>query len=189
MAINPLWLYGGAKVAGGLYGYLKPDRQRQIQTEVLEDMRSQRARWMRMARGQFSGRERQDIARAAEPGLNRLAGNLAQRGIGTSGAGGQLLAQASVRPYTDARMAAEGQVQNVNQGILQAASMFPSDDSFFDDLGGAVQLYQEYQGLQGMGEMFGAGTGASEDGIFNDMLQRLMGYSKELQNILSGGGE
>lgn len=176
---HPLVIQGGIAAAGGLYRMIHPDKQRQLQMDVLKDMRSHQRRLQRMARGNFRGDEREDIRRAAAPGLNRLAGNLAQRGLGTSGAGAQVLADASVRPYTDARTAAEGQLIQHNAAMMDVMSAFPADNSFFDDVGAMVGAYYKYQMLQERG-----GATPEEDGLVNGFLRSLFqlgsagGYKK-----------
>ena len=100
---HPLAIKGAATLAGGVYNAFNPDEQKQIMLDVLADMRGNRAKLLRQARGKFTGQEREEIRAGAEPGLNQLAGNLAQRGLGTSGAGAQVMAQAQVQPYTQAR--------------------------------------------------------------------------------------
>jgi len=183
-AINPFTVSAGLSLAGGVYRLIAPDRQRQIQNEVLQDMRMQQRKASRVARGQFTGAERQDIARAAAPGLNRLAGNLAQRGLGTSGAGAQVLGEASVAPYTQERMRAEQQLGGINQQLLQAASMFPPDNSFFDDLGSAVSAWQQYQGLQELGGLGNPDVG--KDPIFEGALQGLFKLGDIYKSLMGG---
>lgn len=173
---HPLAIKGGISVASGIYNALKPDQLRNLSLEVIEDMKEQRKKLQRMSRGTFTGQEREEIAAGAEPGLNRLAGNLAQRGLGQSGAGAQVMAQASVQPYTDARAAAEQQLTQVNQNIFDAAGMLPADDSFFDDLGAFAGLYEEYNELQNLTNM------EDDDGILNGAVNWLAGLMQKARD-------
>lgn len=165
---HPLVIQGGLSLAGGVYRHFNPDRMRELQMEVLEDMKMERRRVHRMARGKFTGEEREQIRMGAEPGLKRLAGNIAQRGLGTSGAGAQIMAQASVAPYTQAQMAAQQAVLGMDASILNAVSMMPADNSFFDDIGAAVNAYYEHKGLLELAKARNPVTGVVEETVDED---------------------
>lgn len=171
---NPLLVLGGLSAAGSIYNRINPDEATEIQKSVLRDIQARRLRMSRMARGKFTGSEREDIMNAAEPGLNQLAGNLAQRGLGTSGAGGQLMAQASVQPFVSARQFAEQELGRADMQALDASQLLAADDSFFDDIEGIAQGYFELEGL----------NAAQDDGLLNSVLALLNGLG-----LGQGGGE
>ena len=172
---NPLLILGGLSAAGSIYNRINPDEATEIQKSVLRDMQARRLRMSRQARGKFTGAEREDIMNAAEPGLNQLAGNLAQRGLGTSPAGGQILGQASVQPFVQARQFAETELGRANMQALDASQLLAADDSFFDDIEGIAQGYFELEGL-------GADK---DDGLLNSVLALL----NQMGMGTSGGGE
>ena len=177
-------------LAGGVYNSVNPSRVQEIQQEVLEDMQANRRKLSRMAEGRFTGAEREQIRAGAEPGLNRLAGNIAQRGLGTSGAGAQVISQASVQPYTEAQVGAQQALAGADAALVDALSGMPADTSFFDDIGATVRAYHEYRGLRGMSE---ADVDDKDDPLFGDFFQGLFKLGKQYkayqqeQSAPSGG--
>lgn len=169
----------------GLYNSINPNRARDIQLEVLGDMQEQRRRMHRMSRGEFTGAEREQIASAAEPGLNKLAGNVAQRGMGTSAAGAQVLADASVAPYASARENADRALVSADAALMEALSGFPADNSFFDDLGAAVQAYHTYRGIRGLGDR---DEDPDEDPLVGGTLKWLFDLGKQYKAFMAQGG-
>lgn len=135
-------------IAGGLYNKIFPNKIKQIQMEVIDGMRDRRKRLARMARGDFTGAERSDIERAAEPGLNRLAGNLAQRGLGTSGAGAQVMAQAAVQPYTQAQQGAEQALVQTDTSIAAALAAIPQQPDILSGLGQLAGKFHQIEKLK-----------------------------------------
>ena len=163
-------------LAGGVYNSVNPSRVQEIQQEVLEDMQANRKKLSRQSEGRFTGAEREQIRAGAEPGLNRLAGNIAQRGLGTSGAGAQVMSQASVLPYTQAQQGAQQALVSADAAIVEAVSGFPADTSFFDDIGATVRAYYEYRGLRGLAE---ADIDDKEDPLFSDLFNGLLKLGKQ----------
>lgn len=179
---NPAVISGAASVAGGIYKAFSPDEQKQIMLDVLADMRGNRQKLLRQSRGKFTGQERDEIRQAAEPGLNQLAGNIAQRGLGTSGAGAQVMAQAQVQPYAQARTAAGEQLIQQDAALADIATYFPPDDSFFDDLGATVQAFYTYKGLRGLEK----DAPDDEDDIFRGMLQSILTLGEKYKQFMAG---
>ena len=95
-----------ATVGGTIWESLFPDEAKKIQMQGLEDQKNFRRMLSRQARGVFTGSEREAIARGAEPTVNRVAGNVASRGLGGSGAGVQVIAEAQQAPFLQAQTAA-----------------------------------------------------------------------------------
>ena len=182
---NPAVLSLLTSLAGGVYESVNPNRARELQNEVFDEMNDRRLRLNRQARGKFTGSEREMIRESAEPGLNRLAGNVAQRGLGTSGAGAQVLSQAAVQPYSDARIAAEQMAGQADAALMDAIQGFPPDASFFDDLGAAVQGYYEYRGLRGIGT---TDTDPDDDPLFGRFMKHLMDLGRRYREYMQTAG-
>ena len=130
-------------VGGSIYNSLFPDKAKQIQLEVLEEQKQFRRMLNRQARGIFTSPEREAIARGAEPTVNRIAGGVAQRGLGGSGAGAQVIAQAQQAPFLQAQTAATQALSGANTAAFSMASQLVGDDSFYEDLGGLAQNLTE----------------------------------------------
>ena len=113
--------------------------------QVLEDQKNFRRMLSRQSRGIFTGSEREAIARGAEPTVNRVAGNVAARGLGGSGAGVQVIAQAQQAPFLQAQDSATQALSGANTQAFAMATQLVGDDSFFDDLrkltAGITELY------------------------------------------------
>ena len=163
-------------LSGGVYNAVNPSRVQEIQQEVLADMQTNRKKLARMAEGRFKPAEREQIRAGAEPGLNRLAGNLAQRGLGTSGAGAQVMSQAAVQPYTAAQQGAQQALVGADAALMEAVSGFPADTSFFDDIGATVRAYHEYRGLRGLAE---TDIDDKDDPLFGDFFNGLFNLGKQ----------
>ena len=140
---NPEVIPAVTSVGSSIYESLFPDEAKQIQLEVLEDQKNFRRMLSRQSRGIFTGSERQAIARGAEPTVNRIAGNVAARGLGGSGAGAQVIAEAQQAPFLEAQTAATQALSGANVQAFKMASQLIGDDSFYEDLGGLVQNITE----------------------------------------------
>ena len=165
-----------ATIGGTIWETLFPDKAKQIQLEVLEDQKNFRRMLSRQSRGIFTGTESEAIMRGAEPTVNRIAGNVAARGLGGSGAGAQVVAEAQQAPFLEAQTAATQALTGANVQAFNMASQLISDDSFYEDLGGLVQNLTELytpdepmdtevdgaigllrEGLESLGSLFGTG--------------------------------
>ena len=171
----------GPSIAGGVYNAIFPDKVRAIQMEVIGGMQERRSRLMRMARGDFTGAERQEIEQGAEPGLNRLAGNVAQRGLGTSGAGAQVMADASILPFTQAQADAEGKLNQVDTSITAALAAIPQQPDILSGLGqlsGKFAMIDKLKMEQAQADAdeTGTPTPVQPDGVFEGFLQGFMEF-------------
>ena len=184
MAIDPATLKilttAGAPIVGGLYNAIFPNKIKQIQMEVIDSMQDRRRRLARMARGDFTGAEREEIARGAEPGLNKLAGNIAQRGLGTSGAGAQVMAQAATEPYTQAQANAERLVGQVDTSITAALAAIPQQPDILSGLGQLAGKFHEIERLKLLlaekeTEETGEAVSVEPDNVFWGFIDGLMG--------------
>ena len=141
LAANPQAIPYIATAAGTVYESLFPDKSKQLQLEVLEDQKNFRKMLSRQARGIFSAPEREAIVRGAEPVVNRVAGNVAARGLGSSPAGAQIVARAQQEPFVAAQQGAQAALPAANLQSFQMASLLSHDDSFYEDLGATVQNF------------------------------------------------
>ena len=125
----------GTTLASSLYRFIRPDRARELQADVLESQTQFRDMLARQAFGNFTAAERQQIAAAAEPQVNQIAANVARRGLGGSGAGAQIISRAQQRPFEVAQQQALRALPGMNASLLRGSQMLMDDGSFFDDLG------------------------------------------------------
>ena len=173
-----------ATIGGTVWETLFPDKAKQIQLEVLEDQKNFRRMLSRQSRGIFTGSERQAIARGAEPTVNRIAGNVAARGLGGSGAGAQVIAEAQQAPFLEAQTAATQALSGANVQAFKMASQLIGDDSFYEDLGGLVQniteLYAPDDGTETKVE-------PEVDGAIGLLREGLEALGESLGNILGTG--
>lgn len=139
LAANPQTIPLIATGVGSIYETVFPDKAKQIQLEVLEDQKNFRRMLSRQARGIFTSAEHETLARGAEPVVNRVAGNVAARGLGSSPAGAQIIARAQQEPFIAAQQGAQAALPAANQQSFQMASLLATDDSFYEDLGATVQ--------------------------------------------------
>ena len=130
---------------GTIWESLFPDEAKKIQMQVLDDQKNFRRMLSRQSRGIFTGSERQAIARGAEPTVNRVAGGVAARGLGGSGAGAQVIAEAQQAPFLQAQTAATQALSGANTQAFAMATQLVGDNSFFEDLrkltAGITELY------------------------------------------------
>ena len=141
----PAWLIAGAKnpvvqtvglsLAGGIYDLINPDEQRQIQRQVLDDAAAFQRGLLRQSRGRFTAQEREAIRRNSEAQVNAVAGNVAQRGLGTSPAGAAIVAQAQQAPYFAATQQAASQIPAVTSMVSQLAQSMGGNRQFHQLLG------------------------------------------------------
>ena len=140
-AEHPVIRTAALSAAGGIYNLINPDRAREIQMSVLDSTTQYRDDLARKARGTFTPAETQQISAGAEPQVNRVAGNVASRGLAYSGAGGQIVAQAQQAPFTRAQTQAAAELPTINQQLFGMGSALAGDASFFDDLAAISQSF------------------------------------------------
>lgn len=124
-----------AQGANTLYKYINPDRRTQLINDVLESQTQFRDTMARQAFGNFTAAERQQIQAAAEPQVNQIAGNVAARGLGTSGAGLQVISKAQQAPFQHAQQNAMANLSGANQSLLNMANFLPQGDAVTNLLG------------------------------------------------------
>ena len=138
MAIDPVTAVALFNIGSSIYESLFPDEAKKIQMQVLEDQKNFRRMLSRQSRGIFTGSERQMIVRGAEPTVNRVAGGVASRGLGGSGAGAQIVAEAQQAPFLQAQDSATQALSGANTKAFAMASQLVGDDSYYNDLSSLV---------------------------------------------------
>lgn len=153
-ATTALLIQGGIQLGGTLLGgLLSDDTAKKLQEEVLNERLNQAKRLKRQALGQFTSEERAMIRTGAEPTLTQIQGNLAERGISQSGAGGQIIAQAQQRPFLQAQAQAAAGINPALMGASQAATQLSAieqaeNQALFSDLNRFAKSMMILQGLK-----------------------------------------
>ena len=144
----------GSALLGGLFG--GDDEAKKLQEEVLRE-RIQFAKGLRRrAEGGFTASESQNLLANAQPRLNQIAANVSARGLGQSGAGAQVLSQATGDVFQQAQNQAAALLPGALAGSSQAAGQLASieaqeNQAFFDAIGGFARNFAILQGMGGLG--------------------------------------
>lgn len=125
----------GSAIAGGVYDLVNPNQQREILQRVLQDSAAYQRGVLRQSRGKFTAREREQIRRNSEQQVNAVAGNVAQRGLGSSPAGAAIVAQAQQAPFFAAQQAAHAAVPAATGTVAQLAQQMSGNRQFHQVLG------------------------------------------------------
>ena len=135
-----------AQTGYSLWKHINPDRRTELVNDVLTSQTQFRDILARQAYGNFTAAERQQIQAAAEPQVNQIAGNVAARGLGTSGAGAQIIAQAQQAPLQHAQQNAMSLLPSANTALLNTSTLLPQGDAVTGLLGSLqkkVALFNE----------------------------------------------
>ena len=132
---HPATITAGTAIAGGLYDLVNPNQARQIQRQVLDDAAAFQKGLLRQSRGRFTAQEREQIRRNSESQVNAVAGNVAQRGLGSSPAGAQIVANAQQAPFFAAQQAATQAVPAATSIVSQLAKSMQGNRQFHALLG------------------------------------------------------
>ncbi len=134
----------GLPLLGGLWDSFTESPRERLEKEILQARRERLGDLRRQAKGHFTPAERQDIQRANEPVLNRVASNIAQRGLDTSGAALEVLAQAEQTPFLQAQQQARVQLDDYELKTFDLSrQLMEEDDGFLGDIQGITQyLFQ-----------------------------------------------
>ena len=132
----------GLPVVSGIANAFTQSPREALEKEILKARKERLGDLRRHAKGKFTPAERQDIQKANEAILNRVVANVAQRGLETSGAGLQVLAQAAQGPFQQVQQQAQAQLDdyelktfNLTQKLIQ------EDDGFVKDLTGLTKYF------------------------------------------------
>ena len=176
---GPLAVQGGLTAASALYGAITPNRAQELQEEVLEGYRELRSTAQRQARGQFTTQEREQMRADAQPQLQKVAGSVASRGLGSSPAGAAITAGAEQAVFTNAQRQAMIQEQVVNREAFAAASQMANEDaSFFEDLRAISAAYQQIRSL-----------GGTPDPAWSESVERAVGLREGYRGVDSRGDD
>ena len=134
VSANPWVIPAATSVASAAYRAITPDRQAELREGVLNSQLEFRNMLARRAFGDFTESDRQQIMDANEPQVNQIASGVARRGLGGSGAGAQVIAEAQQRPFTEAQRQAQQALPAFDAQITQATQALMGDNSFFEDL-------------------------------------------------------
>ena len=129
---------------GGLWDSFTESPRERLEKEIFQARRERLGELRRQAKGHFTPAERQDIQRAHEPILNRVATNIARRGLDTSGAALEALAQAEQAPFLQAQQLAQTQLGDYELKTFDLSrQLMQEDDGFLEDIQGITQyLFQ-----------------------------------------------
>lgn len=127
--------------ANALFRSLSPDRAMQIRDKVLNSQIETRNMIARRAFGHLTPAEAQSIEQGAEHQVNAVQANVASRGLGSSGAGAQVIADAQQQPFHEAQQQALNALPILDQALWQnTTALMLNDGSFTDDLQAVAQL-------------------------------------------------
>ena len=120
---------------GRFLGGGEQNPRQELEREIIQARKERLADLRRQAKGRFTPSERQDIRAANEQILNRVASNLAQRGLEVSGVAGRILAEAEQMPFFEAQKQALAQLNDYEIKTFDLAQkMVKEDDGFVKDL-------------------------------------------------------
>lgn len=143
VASNPWIIPTATSAISALYRAITPDRQAELRDDVLNSQLQFRNMMARRAFGDFTAADQQQIMQASEPQVNMIASNVARRGLGGSGAGAQVIAEAQQRPFFEAQRQAQQTLPILDAQITQATQALMGDGSFFEDLQATAALIAE----------------------------------------------
>ena len=146
---NTAWS-AGIGVASWLVDKFTPNQAKRIQDRAFERMEKNVIDLERQKRGAFTPEERQDIEDATEPWVNRVAEGVGARGLSTSGAGQQTIADAQTKPFFDAMGNARASFNQANMTLWQASTQMAASDPSFSSLmqeWAAEYLYLRNEGI------------------------------------------
>ena len=120
---------------GHVFGSSGGNPRQELETEIIKARKERLTDLRRQAKGKFTPAERQDIRRANEHILNRVASNIAQRGLEVSGVAGQILAEAERAPFLEAQKQAQAKLTDAELKAFELTQkMVKEDDGFAKDL-------------------------------------------------------
>ena len=143
VSANPWVIPAATSVASAAYRAITPDRQAELREGVLNSQLMFRDQLARRAFGDFTESDRQQIMQANEPQVNQIASGVARRGLGGSGAGAQVIAQAQQRPFDVAQQQALRALPAFDAQVSGSMQALMGDNSFFEDLQATAALITE----------------------------------------------
>ena len=120
---------------GRAFGAFGGSPRHELEKEIIQARKERLTDLRRQAKGKFTPAERQEIRRANEQILNRVASNIAQRGLETSGVALHALTQAEQAPFLEIQKQAQAKLDNYELKTFNLAQkMMKEDDGFVKDL-------------------------------------------------------
>ena len=148
-----------------------------LEKEILKARKERLGDLRRQAKGKFTPAERQDILKANETILNRVAANFAQRGLGTSGAALEALTQAELTPFLQAQKLAQTQLSDFESktfGITQ--KLMQEDVGFVQNLKGLTNYFSDLE------------KRAKKDSVLEDLNKTVTTIQKSLMELKQSFG-
>lgn len=130
---NMLWTAGTA-IGGSVIDKFHPSQAKRMADESLARMEQNTLELERQKRGMFTPEERRDIEDASEPMVNRVAQGVGARGLASSGAGAQIVAEAQQKPFFDAMGNARRQFSQENVRLWEASTQMAAMDPSFGSI-------------------------------------------------------
>ena len=129
---------------GRFLGGTEANPRHELEREIIQARKERLADLRRQAKGKFTPAERQDIRRANEQILNRVASNIAQRGLEASGVAGQILAEAEQAPFLQAQKQAQAKLDDFEVKTFNLTQkMVKEDDGFVKDLQKVIKYFAD----------------------------------------------
>ena len=163
---------------GRFFGKSEENPRQELEKEIFQARRERLEDLRRQAKGKFTPAERRDIRRANEEILNRVASNIAQRGLEVSGAAGQILAQAEQTPFFEAQKLAQTKLNDYELKTFDLGQkMMKEDDGFVADLQKLITYLTD------------ADKNQKQDGVLENLDNAITSFQKLLGelNQLRGG--
>ena len=133
-------------IGGGVWDAFTESPREKLEKEIIEARKERLADLKRQVKGDFTPGERLGIRRANEPIMNRIASNLASRGLEASGAAAQLLGQAEQQPFLHAQDRAQGQLDSYElQTFGLMHELVQEDEAFLPKIGNILMAFQQSQ--------------------------------------------
>ena len=145
---------------------------------------------VRQSQGDFTPADIRQIRQANRHQVNRVASDVAQRGLGTSEAGVDFIAQAQRAPFDEAQQRAQAALPAATQAAFNIGKQLIGDDSFIEDLGHVTKLLTTLRGQNR------DRTDPNVDGAVGDLVEIQKGLLRDLggpgdisvEDKLRGGG-
>lgn len=136
----------GLPIVGGLVDMFTESPRAALEKEILKARKERLSDLRRQAKGKFTPAERREFQRANEAILNRVVSNIAQRGLDTSGAALEVLAQKEQAPLLKAQQRAQAQLSDYELKTFNLTKkLAQEDDGFVAGLGKLTKYFSDLQ--------------------------------------------
>ena len=136
----------GLPIVGGFVDMFTESPRAALEKEILKARKERLSDLRRQAKGKFTPAERRESQRANEAILNRVVSNIAQRGLDTSGAALEVLAQKEQAPLLKAQQRAQVQLSDYELKTFNLTKkLAQEDDGFVAGLGKLTKYFSDLQ--------------------------------------------